>query len=40
MGEGSKMSSYDPNYVMALRKEGEYIALSFFDISTNKCLIG
>lgn len=33
-------SSYDPNYVLALRKEGFWIAVSFFDISTNKCFIG
>lgn len=33
-------SSYDPNHVMAIRKEGNWIAVSFFDISTNKCMIG
>jgi hypothetical protein len=37
---GDKLSTYDPNYVMALKKNGAHIAISFFDISTNKCFIG
>ena len=37
---GDKLSTYDPNYVMALKKSGAHIAISFFDISTNKCFIG
>lgn len=39
-GDVSKYSSYDPNYVLALKKSGIHIAVSFFDISTNKCFIG
>jgi DNA mismatch repair protein MSH6 len=37
---GDKLSTYDPNYVLALKKNGAHIAISFFDISTNKCFIG
>jgi hypothetical protein len=40
MGGDKLLSTYDPNYVMALKKNGVHIALSFFDISTNKCYIG
>jgi DNA mismatch repair ATPase MutS len=37
---GERGLTYDPNYVMALKKSGAHIAISFFDISTNKCFIG
>ncbi|TNV85716.1 hypothetical protein FGO68_gene17605 [Halteria grandinella] len=37
---GAERSSYEPNYVMAIKKSGAHIAVSFFDISTNKCFLG
>jgi DNA mismatch repair ATPase MutS len=35
-----RVSSYDPNYVFAMKKSGAHIAVCFFDISTNKCFLG
>jgi DNA mismatch repair ATPase MutS len=32
--------SYEPNYIMALKKEGDYFGVCFFDLSTSKCNLG
>lgn len=32
--------SYEPNYVLAIKKDGDNYGICFFDISTFKCYLG
>lgn len=33
-------SNYEPNYVLAIRKDGSEIAVCYFDVSTHSCFLG
>ena len=33
-------SHYEPNYVLALRRENQEIGVAYFDISTHSCFLG